>query len=137
MAKYRKTIGGAVNVFKALGDESRLRALLALERSELCVCQIVELLELAPSTVSKHMSVLKQAGLVESSKHGRWVYFRIAGDGAPGESKPAVEYIIAALERHGAALGLDWDERVRHDRKRLDKILKTEPEELCRRQCAC
>ena len=52
-------------VTKALADESRVRILLALKPGKLCVCQIVELLQLAPSTVSKHMSILKHARLVE------------------------------------------------------------------------
>ena len=52
-------------VTKALADENRVRILMALEPKELCVCQIVELLDLAPSTVSKHMAILKQARLVD------------------------------------------------------------------------
>ena len=53
-----------LNIIRAIGDENRLRAIMALRTGELCVCQIVELLQLAHSTVSKHMSILKQAGLV-------------------------------------------------------------------------
>ena len=63
-------------VIKALADENRVRVLLALGAGELCVCQIVELLGLAPSTVSKHLSILKQARLVESRKEGRWMFYR-------------------------------------------------------------
>ena len=68
-------------VLKALADETRVRALMALRRRELCVCQLVELLGLAPSTVSKHMSILKQARLVESRKEGRWMFYRLAQAG--------------------------------------------------------
>ena len=50
-----------VAITKTLSDESRLRALLMLRHDELCVCQIIEMLCLAPSTVSKHMSILRQA----------------------------------------------------------------------------
>ena len=57
-----------LNITKALAEENRVRILMALEVEELCVCQITELLELAPSTVSKHMSVLRQARLVEGRK---------------------------------------------------------------------
>ena len=70
-------------VTKALADEQRVRMLLALRRQELCVCQIVELVGLATSTVSKHMSILKQARLVESRKEGRWMYYRLPCDDAP------------------------------------------------------
>ena len=73
-------------ITKALADEQRVRVLLALERGELCVCQIVELMGLATSTISKHMSILKQARLVDSRKQGRWIYYRRADDGrAPGD----------------------------------------------------
>jgi len=49
-----------------------------LSGGELCACQIIEMLGLAPSTVSKHMSILRQAGLVETRKEGRWIYYRLA-----------------------------------------------------------
>ena len=65
-----------LNITRALADESRVRALLALRQGELCVCQLTELFGAAPSTVSKHLSVLYQAGLVESRKEGRWVRCR-------------------------------------------------------------
>ena len=63
-------------IAKSLADENRVRLLLALQKQELCVCQLIELIGLAPSTVSKHMSILKQAHLVETRKEGRWVYYR-------------------------------------------------------------
>lgn len=68
---------------KALGDETRLRALSALREGELCLCQLIEVLGLAPSTVSKHMTVLQQAGLVARRKEGRWHFYRLAGSGTP------------------------------------------------------
>jgi len=66
-------------ITKALSDPHRVRALMALRRGELCLCQLIDLFALAPSTVSKHLSILKQAGLVESRKDGKWVYYRLAG----------------------------------------------------------
>ena len=57
-------------VTKALADESRVRILLALGPGGLCVCQVVELLQPAPSTVSKHMSILKQAPLGRKPQGG-------------------------------------------------------------------
>ncbi|HSW02527.1 MAG TPA: metalloregulator ArsR/SmtB family transcription factor [Sedimentisphaerales bacterium] len=67
-----------LDLTKAMADGNRLRVLMALTGGELCVCQIVELLQLAPSTVSKHMSILRQAGLVEGRKDGRWMYPPVA-----------------------------------------------------------
>jgi DNA-binding transcriptional ArsR family regulator len=66
-------------IAKALSDETRVRALLSLEEGELCLCQVVELLKLSPSTVSKHMSVLGHAGLVARRREGRWIYYRLSG----------------------------------------------------------
>ena len=57
-------------ITRALSDENRVRALMALGDQEVCVCQLIELLQLAPSTVSKHMSVLKQARLVAGARRG-------------------------------------------------------------------
>jgi len=68
-----------LRIAKALSDETRVRALLSLEAGELCVCQVVDLLKLSPSTVSKHMSVLGHAGLVGRRRAGKWIYYRLAG----------------------------------------------------------
>ena len=117
-----------LSITNALADESRVRALLALQSApggELCVCQIVELLALAPSTVSKHLFLLKAAGLVDARKAGRWMYYRAAGDDAP----PPVRATLAWL-----ADSLTNDPRVADDRRRLGDILRTDPEVLCARQ---
>ena len=109
-------------VTKALSDANRVRALMALGAGELCVCQLIELLELAPSTVSRHMAVLHQAHLVEMRKAGRWIYYRSAGDDAP----PAA--------RQGAAMAaacLKGDPRIGDDAARLKRIRGTNPRDLC------
>ena len=68
-----------LTITNALADGSRLRVFAALTRhDELCVCEVTELLKLAPATVSRHMSVLLNARLVQSRKNGRWVYYRLA-----------------------------------------------------------
>lgn len=67
-----------LSISKALGEMNRLRAFLALmDTEELCVCDVGDFLGLAPATVSRHMSILRQAGLIESEKRGRWVYYRM------------------------------------------------------------
>lgn len=66
-----------LTIVKAMADENRLRILMALRGKELCVCTIAELLNLAPSTTSKHLSILRQARLIESVKDGRFVYYRL------------------------------------------------------------
>lgn len=63
-----------LKITKALADETRLKILIMLGGKELCVCRITEGLRLAPSTVSKHLSILQSAGLIETHKIGRWVH---------------------------------------------------------------
>jgi len=114
-------------VTKALADENRVRVLMALGPKELCVCQIVELLALAPSPVSKHMAIRKQARLVDSRKEGRWMYYRIAED-----STVEAREMTALVDRL-----LADDPQSREDAKRMRQILKTDRDELCRKQNRC
>ncbi len=83
-------------VTNALADESRLRLLMSLNGRELCVCKLVDIIGLSDSTVSKHMSLLKQAGLVETRKRGRWVYYRLADQ----ESSPLVQQALDLARTH-------------------------------------
>jgi DNA-binding transcriptional ArsR family regulator len=115
-----------MNITKALADESRVRTLLALRGGELCVCQITELFGFAPSTVSKHLSILFQARLVESRKDGRWIYYQLPGKNAPVAVREALNWI----EKSQAS-----DPQILADKKQLAKILKQDPAELCKRQC--
>jgi ArsR family transcriptional regulator, arsenate/arsenite/antimonite-responsive transcriptional repressor len=109
-----------LNITKALSDENRIRALMMLVGGELCVCQIIEMLGLAPSTVSKHMSILKQAGLVVTRKEGRWIYYRLA------ELKNAAAFeAVKWLDKH-----LKNAPVVLEDIKRLKKIKKMDPDKL-------
>ena len=70
------------------------------------MCQIVELLGLAPSTVSKHLDVLCQARLVERRKDGRWAYFRLADQNAPLAVRHALRWAVQTLAQD-ATLGRD------------------------------
>jgi len=115
-------------ITKALADENRLRTIGLLRGRELCLCQIIEVLGLAPSTVSKHMSILHRARLVESRKQGRWAYFRLADDDAPSEALQALELVLTSLKR---------DKQGKADQQQLKAVLKMEPEELCRKQADC
>lgn len=114
-------------ITRALSDENRVRALLALGDREVCVCQLIELLQLAPSTVSKHMTILRQAKLVQGQKRGRWMYYRQANAGAPVEARRALEWIHASLSSSA---------RIHEDRRRLAAILELDRGELCRSQNA-
>jgi len=112
-----------VNITKALADENRLKALIALRDRELCVCQIIEFLGLAGSTVSKHMSILKQAGLVKTRKQGRWIYYGLAGRNAPAPVRDALRWLLKHLNSGRISSA---------DKKKLEKVYRTDPEVLCR-----
>jgi ArsR family transcriptional regulator len=115
-----------MNITKALADENRVRTLLALRNGELCVCQITELFGLAPSTMSKHLSILYQAGLVESRKDGRWIYYKLPGKDAPAAAREGIRWVQQSLEDN---------RRAAEDTQRLKQVLKLNPAELCKRQC--
>jgi DNA-binding transcriptional ArsR family regulator len=113
-------------VAKALGDENRIRMLLALQDGELCVCQITEMFGLAASTTSKHLSILYQAGLLDSRKEGRWMYYSLPGKAASAAAREAIRWAAKALAE---------DPRIAEDTARLRKVLAMDPVELCKRQC--
>jgi DNA-binding transcriptional ArsR family regulator len=112
-----------LTVTKAISDGSRARILKLLEVKPLCVCQIVAVLGLRPSTVSKHLSILRQAGLVEDKKAGKWVYYWLSS-----ENVNAFNQTVLALMRSW----LNEDKKVQSDRKRLEEILQLPLEEVCR-----
>ncbi|HXV76109.1 MAG TPA: metalloregulator ArsR/SmtB family transcription factor [Candidatus Polarisedimenticolaceae bacterium] len=103
-----------LRLVKALGDESRLRALLTLREGELCLCQIIDVLGLAPATVSRHMNVLYQAGLVERRKQGKWQYYRLAAAG--GGSPAALRALAWLLDE------LKQDPALRDDARRVRRV---------------
>ncbi|NIM20283.1 MAG: metalloregulator ArsR/SmtB family transcription factor [Candidatus Latescibacteria bacterium] len=111
-----------ISISKALSDKNRVRLLLALRKGELCVCQLTELVQLAPSTVSKHLSILWQARLVETRKEGRWMLYKLPGGKAPREVREAISWTRRSLE---------GDMQIDEDTKRLDRLLKIDREELC------
>ncbi|HOW68684.1 MAG TPA: metalloregulator ArsR/SmtB family transcription factor [Candidatus Paceibacterota bacterium] len=115
-----------MNLSKALADSNRVRMVLALREQELCACQLTELFGLAPSTMSKHLSILYQARLVNTRKDGRWVYYSLPGKEAPASVRAALEWV---------QLSLAADAQAAADAKRLKKLLKIDPTELCRKQC--
>ncbi len=64
-------------IYKALSDETRLRILKLLEDGELCVCDISEALVMAQPNISFHISMLKDAGLLQDRKDGRWIHYSL------------------------------------------------------------
>jgi ArsR family transcriptional regulator, arsenate/arsenite/antimonite-responsive transcriptional repressor len=114
-----------VRTTKALADESRIRIVGALKDRELCVCQLIELLCLAPSTVSKHLSILRNARLIDSRKQGRWMYYRLAGQKAPRIIVDVLEWTCRSIAETDQFIA---------DSQRMEAILNIDPEILCSRQ---
>ena len=113
-------------ITKALSDPGRVRILLALRRRELCVCQITELFGFAPSTMSKHLSILHHAGLIQSRKTERWVHYRLPDQSVPAAVREALDWVRKSLAK---------TDEVKTDTRRLNKILQMDLKEICRRQC--
>jgi len=114
-----------LRVTKALADLQRVRILMMLRPGELCVCQILEVLALAPSTVSKHLSILNTAGLVDSRKEGRWMYYRLPEGAAGALVRPVLKWLAETLKN---------DETIEQDAKKLKTVVACDPGSLCRRQ---
>jgi len=66
------------SIFRACSDRTRLRILHLLSGGELCVCQMVEVLEVPPAKASRHLAALRKAGLVVARKDAQWAYYRLA-----------------------------------------------------------
>ena len=110
-----------LSVTKALGDGSRVRALVAVKDGELCLCQIIEVLGLSPATVSKHMNILHQAGLVHRRKDGRWHFYRLAGEGDSPLARRALDWALNELE---------GDPTIREDSRRIRRVRRQDLEQL-------
>ena len=120
-----ETMKVTLRVTKALADLQRVRILMMLRPGELCVCQILEVLALAPSTVSKHLSLLSTAGLVEFQKDGRWMYYRLPEGTAGTLFRPLLKWLGDMLKD---------EETIQQDMKKLRTVMACDPERLCRRQ---
>lgn len=114
-----------LRITKALSDSQRLRILMMLRTGELCVCQIIAVLGLAPSTVSKHLSLLSEADLVISRKEGRWAHYRLP-DGALFKTvKPMMKWLEESLKS---------DDSIAQDGKKLQAVLDCPPGLISERQ---
>ncbi|MCE1188199.1 MAG: metalloregulator ArsR/SmtB family transcription factor [Ignavibacteria bacterium] len=80
----------STNLFKALSDKNRLRILKMLQTRPLCVCEITDILQLAASTVSQHLSILKQEGFIVEFRDGKWINYQI-------NSRPSDQRVSAIL----------------------------------------
>ena len=105
-----------IKVFKALSDSNRIRILKMLEDRHLCVCEITAVLKLASSTVSKHLSILRNVEFILDEKEGKWVNFYLNNDNSN-------EYIFQILP-----LIKNWlpeDQIIKNDKEKVKKVDRT------------
>jgi ArsR family transcriptional regulator len=109
-------------IFKALGDETRLRIMgLLIDGKELCVCDIMAALDLPQSTVSRHLSNLRNAGLVNDRRQGIWMNYKI--------NQREIEHASALLDLLAKMLG-DLEQTV-EDQQLLNEHLETKKQQIC------
>lgn len=99
-----------VKILRAVAEKNRLRILKMLEDDTLCVCEITSVLNLAVSTVSQHLKVLKEAGIVVEDKDGKWINYKINSH----PSNPVITSIIGMLD-----LWLEGEEEIKKDNKKV------------------
>jgi len=94
--------------YKALGDEVRLKILYMLTEREMCVCEIIDRLDMSQPAVSHHLKILRQAGLVKDSRDGKWIYYSLNDsvfkEVFPGEDVEIIQCYAEPIRRRLANL---------------------------------
>jgi len=76
--KTKNPLSNADDLFRAFSDRTRLRILNLLQGGELCVCDLVRVINAPQPTVSRHLAYLRRAGLVRARKEGLWMYYTLS-----------------------------------------------------------
>ncbi len=106
-------------LLKALADETRLRIFALLAHGELCVCHLESGLDIPQPTASRHLGVLRNAGVVEARRDGSWIHYRLAE-----QADPTSERVLRALvEAFGRADVLAAD---------VERLRRTKGPDACR-----
>ena len=87
----------SVRVFKAFSDENRLMILEMLQSGEMCACKLLEKLEIAQPTLSHHMKILVDSGIVSARKKGKWTYYSFSDEGV-ALAKDLLNKLTEAIE---------------------------------------
>lgn len=106
---------------KALSDPTRVRILYALLQSDLCVCEMVDALEMGQSTLSSHLQTIRQAGVVETNRRHKMVSYALTS-----EAKPLIEAIMASNH-----LALEADRRISRDLARVRERIQLRKNDIC------
>ncbi|MFZ7111798.1 MAG: ArsR/SmtB family transcription factor [Desulfatiglandales bacterium] len=110
-----------IKVMKALSDPNRVKIVKMLQHKLMCVCELQEALQVAQSSVSKHLKILEEAGLVDYRKDGLWVNYYLTD----GMKSPYVSSLMGNL-RH-------WLEDESEIRDLIERLPDIRREEICRR----
>src|SRR6516165_5101558 len=102
-----------IAIARALGDPTRIRVMAALRNGELCVCELVDALDISQSSLSSHLQICREVGVVTTRKESRWIYYSLSAGYAP-----LIETIFSELQTLGR------DEQLRQDHRRLKKRLQ-------------
>ena len=102
-----------IAIARALCDPTRIRVMAALRNGELCVCELVDALEISQSSLSSHLQICREVGVVSTRKESRWIYYSLSAHYAP-----LIESIFSELQTLGK------DEQLRQDVRRLKRRLQ-------------
>jgi ArsR family transcriptional regulator, arsenate/arsenite/antimonite-responsive transcriptional repressor len=111
----RRSMKKIANIFKALSDDTRLRVIKLLQERELCVCELMQVLEMSQPRISRHMSVLKNAGLVEDRREGKWVHYSLRKETQGKEIKILLDAMVVMAND---------DAVIKADKKNLKKAIR-------------
>jgi len=112
-----------VSKFKALSDHTRLRMLKLLNGcDELCVCEIMEILQISQSRASRNLNILKAAGLLEDRRSGKWICYSLKRDGADNSLHVLSNLVDTWLEK---------DRVAGNDMKRMKRVTESNLKEKC------
>jgi ArsR family transcriptional regulator len=109
-----------IAIARALSDPTRIRVMAALRNGELCVCELVDALDISQSSLSSHLQICREVGVVTTRKESRWIYYSLSA-----RYEPLIETIFSELQTLGR------DEQLRRDARRLKKRLQMRVGDRC------
>lgn len=112
-----------IKLSKAISDETRVRILKLLKNQELCVCQLMAILGMGQSTVSKHLGILKNAGLVEVRKDWTWSFYKLSKEEMNTYNRNFLKLLSSILND---------DSLILKDEKRLREVIEKDIKLLCK-----
>jgi len=111
-----------IKLSKAISDETRVRILKLLGTGELCVCQLMAILELGQSTVSKHLGILKNAGLIDVRREWTWSFYRLSKKGGNRYTRDFLRLMASVLND---------DPLIQKDGERFREVITKDIKILC------